>query len=156
MDNLFEIGFHFSTVDDVVEEIAIPEKIATLQKYEIATTERSDEETLENDDVIEEMYMCEEIASTERCNSETVENDGKLDEEDRAASDSTTFYDIAEIGITTSRCKNSDYLKADHHDAENTAARFTGLSNSSRPDTKMKIALPDIIAKHSMPVMVEQ
>lgn len=43
-------------------------------------------------------------------------SDGKPNEEDNAASDSTTFYDIAEIGITTSRCKNS--VDVDHHDAE--------------------------------------
>lgn len=49
INNLFEIGFHFSTVDDVVEEISIPEKIATLERCdEIATTERYHEETLEN------------------------------------------------------------------------------------------------------------
>lgn len=30
------------------------------------------------DDVIEEIYVCEEIATTERCNNETVENGMKI------------------------------------------------------------------------------
>ncbi|XP_076081180.1 uncharacterized protein LOC143052104 [Mytilus galloprovincialis] len=127
---------------DVVEEISIPEKIATLERCdEIATTERYHEETLENDDVIEEIYVCEEIATTERCNNETVEND----EEDKAASDSTTFYDIAEIGITTSRGKNSDDLKADHHDAEKGKLDDDDKAAS---ESKTSYSINDILAAH--------